>query len=101
MVQRTKNLPGRCQHCGGGFEFPAEGAGTMADCPHCGKPTELMLERPPEEPVISQRMIVWMLVAAVIFVLGVGACIYAYHQADSMLKAKRPQPAASTPPGAK
>ncbi len=101
MALRTKNLPGRCQHCGGAFEFPAEGAGTSAECPHCGKMTELMLERPPEEPLISRRMIVWVVIAATIFALGVAACFYAYRRADAMLKKKQSQRPTATQPAIK
>ncbi len=97
----TKNLPGRCEHCGGAFEFPAEGAGTAAPCPHCGKLTVLMLERPPEEPLVSRRMLVWIIIAATIFVLGVAACFYAYKRADNMLKAKQSHRPATNQPAAK
>lgn len=30
-----------CTHCGGRIEFPAEVAGQVVDCPHCGKKTPL------------------------------------------------------------
>ena len=36
-----------CSHCGTHLEFPLEGAGTIINCPHCGKPTELTLSAPP------------------------------------------------------
>ncbi len=36
-----------CPHCAGAVEFPAEGAGTPVDCPHCGAPFELVATEEP------------------------------------------------------
>src|ERR1041384_7114944 len=63
-MNRTKYLKGECGQCGGHLEFPAEATGLTTDCPHCGKPTELLLARPREEPAVSRRVIVWTASAA-------------------------------------
>ena len=33
-------VKGKCQHCAGHLEFPADGDGETIPCPHCGQPTE-------------------------------------------------------------
>jgi hypothetical protein len=35
-------LTGDCPRCGGSFEFAAQDAGKVAECPHCGRVTELI-----------------------------------------------------------
>lgn len=68
---KIKNLRGECQQCGGSIEFHAEHAGTTADCPHCGQPTELLLAVPPEvESPIRRKAIVFAVLA--ILILGGG-----------------------------
>jgi hypothetical protein len=69
-MERTKYLKGECQHCGGRLEFPADAAGMTADCPHCGRQTDLLLAAPPEEPSASRKALIWTVVAVVILVLG-------------------------------
>lgn len=39
-------LKGQCQHCGDSIEFPAEGTGQTAPCPHCGQLTVLQAAAP-------------------------------------------------------
>ncbi len=90
-MQQTKNVQGQCQQCGGPFHFPAEGIGTVINCPHCGQPTELMLARPPDEPTIPRRAIVWTAVTVIILVGGLGGAIYALKRAQSIFIAN-PQP---------
>ncbi len=36
-----KESKGECEHCKGHLAFPAEGTGTVIDCPHCGQRTTL------------------------------------------------------------
>jgi hypothetical protein len=68
---KIKNLRGQCQQCGGAIEFHAEAAGTTAECPHCGQPTELFLGPPPQETSpLRKRAVGFMVIAALI--LGVG-----------------------------
>jgi hypothetical protein len=68
-----KRIQGECQHCGGSLEFPAESIGLMAQCPRCGKQTELMLATPPQEPTIPRRVIVW---TAITIALLIGGFVY-------------------------
>jgi len=69
-MNRTKRLTGVCSQCGGSIEFQADLIGTMATCPRCRQPTELMLTTPPEEPTVPRKAIVWTVVTAVILVGG-------------------------------
>jgi len=78
----TKYLKGECQHCSGHLEFPAESAGMTADCPHCGQSTELLLARPPEEPTVPRRAIIWAIVGLVILGAGLGASLVALRMAE-------------------
>jgi hypothetical protein len=66
----SKYLKGECQQCGGHIEFPAEAAGTATECPHCGKPTELLLVAPKMESAVPTRAIVYAVIATVILVGG-------------------------------
>lgn len=47
-----------CSQCGNNLEFPLEGAGAIIDCPHCGQPTQLTLEAPPqsERPTAAELL---------------------------------------------
>ncbi|MCU0786039.1 MAG: hypothetical protein MUF81_18735 [Verrucomicrobia bacterium] len=101
----TKPLPGQCRECGGQFEFPAEAAGTTADCPHCGKPTELLLAAPPQESAIPLKTIVYTGIAILILVGGLVAAMIALKRAERMTgrnlatpTAVSQPPAAPTPP---
>jgi hypothetical protein len=75
-------LKGECRECGGHIEFPAESAGMMIDCPHCGKGTELLLALPPEEPGVPRRTIVWMVAGTLVLLLGLGASLVALKLAQ-------------------
>ncbi len=81
-MNRTKYLKGECRECGGHIEFPAENTGTIIDCPHCGKETELLLAPPPEEPGIPRRTILWMVVGTLVLLLGLGASLVALRMAQ-------------------
>ncbi len=85
----TKYLKGECQTCGGHLEFPAEVAGLTADCPHCGKQTDLLLATPKEEPVVSSRAVVWLVITAIILVLGAGGLWYAWQKAQKWAAQKQ------------
>ena len=69
-MTKTKRLQGECQHCGGSLEFPAERIGLTAQCPRCGKETDLMLATPPEEPMIPRKVIVWTVLTVALLVVG-------------------------------
>jgi hypothetical protein len=77
-----KHLRGECQHCGGHLEFPAESIGLQAPCPHCGQQTELLLERPPEEPSLPRRVIVWTVAAIVVLGLGLLILVLGLKRAE-------------------
>jgi len=79
-----KRLQGPCQHCGNTILFVAEAIGTSSACPHCGKMTELTLERPPEEPMIPRRMIVYGLLTVLILLFGLFASFYALKRAQNL-----------------
>ena len=80
----TKLLQGQCQLCRGRFEFPAEAAGTTADCPHCGKPTELLLAAPPQERTVPVRTIIYTIITILILVGGLVAAIVALKRAERL-----------------
>ena len=81
-MKRMKHLKGHCQACGGHIEFPAEGIGTTAECPHCSQATELLLAAPPEEPTIPRRTIIWTGVTVLLLLLGLGGAILALKRAE-------------------
>jgi hypothetical protein len=76
-MNKTVYFKGECQHCREHIEFPAEAAGTTAECPHCGATTELLLPPPPPEPpFLPVKTIVFTLLAILILIGGlVGAMI--------------------------
>ena len=79
---KIKNLRGECQHCCGPIEFHAESIGTLAECPHCGQETELMLAIPsvPQSPART-KAIVFMVIAILILVAGLVASAIALKRA--------------------
>ena len=97
-MNRTKYLKGECSHCGGHLEFPAEAIGMPTDCPHCGNQTELMLTRPPEEPSVPRKAIVWAVMALLILGLGLGGAFAALKRAQRMAAARQKERAAATAP---
>jgi hypothetical protein len=80
----TKLLNGECRECGGQFEFPAEAVGTTATCPHCGKPTEIILAAPAHERILPLRTIILTGIAILILVGGLVAAIIALKRAERM-----------------
>ncbi len=99
-MTRTKYLKGPCAHCGGNIEFPAELIGTGTECPHCGKPTELLLAAPPQEPAVPRRVIVWTAVAVVILGVGVAGALVALHRAQRWAAIHKQEPPPTPPPAA-
>ncbi len=74
-MNQTKPLLGLCQECGAPISFPADMIGTMAQCPRCGKQTELFLAPAPEDSSLQRKGKVWAIIAAVILVLGLGGSL--------------------------
>lgn len=96
----TKNLQGQCQQCGGIFEFPAEAAGLMGECPHCGQQTECVLAAPPEEEnPLRTKAIVFATLAAVILIGGLVGAQIALKRAKRLVGEKQgvAKPTASAP----
>jgi hypothetical protein len=93
----TKYLKGSCQLCGGHLEFPAEIVGTSIECPHCAKPTELMLDLPPAEPAIPRGTIIWTGVTISLLLLGLFGGLAALNRAQKAAVARR-QSVTTTPP---
>src|SRR5947207_1581642 len=92
-----KYLKGECAHCAGHIEFPADSVGLTTDCPHCGKPTELLLAAPPEQPALSRRTIVWTSIAVLILGLGLVGALAALNLAKKRLAARNQPPPVSVP----
>ena len=83
-MSQTKYLKGECRECGGHLEFPVETVGMTIDCPHCGKPTELLLRAPPEEPSVPRKAILWTVIAVVILGLGLAGAFWALNRAQKL-----------------
>jgi len=87
-MSRTKQIKGECQHCGGHLEFPAEGIGLTATCPHCGNETELQLATPKHEPLVRTRTWIYLALTILIAVGGVGAVIIKLKHEERILAKK-------------
>jgi hypothetical protein len=94
---KIKNLRGECQHCGEPIEFHAEHAGSTAECPHCGRLTDLLLAPPPdEESPVRRKALVFSLIAILILIGGLLATTMALRRAQN-LKAKQQQTTVTEP----
>jgi len=80
----TKFLNGECKECGGSLEFPADIVGTTANCPHCGKPTELLLATPALERSIPTKTIVYAVITILILIGGLIATLVALKRAERL-----------------
>lgn len=96
-MNRTKYLKGPCQQCGSNIEYPAELIGTTINCPHCGQSTELQLARPPVQPTVPRRVILWTAAAALILVLGFLGSIIALKRVERLAARARQTASASAP----
>jgi flagellar basal body-associated protein FliL len=100
-MNKIKYLKGECAHCGGHIEFPADAIGMTTDCPHCSKPTDLLLVTPPEQPAISRKTIVWTSIAVLILALGLVGALVALNLAKKRLAARnQPPPVTASPTNA-
>ena len=100
-MNKTKYLKGECSECHGHIEFPAEATGTMTECPHCGKPTVLLLAMPPEEPSVGRKALVWFVIALLISGLGLAGALAALKLAQKRVAAQKEQAEASALAAAK
>jgi hypothetical protein len=78
----SKLLQGECAECGGHLEFPADAAGTTANCPHCGKPTELLLALPPQERTLAVKTLIYTGIAILILIGGLVGVLTALKRAE-------------------
>ena len=85
----TKFLKGECSECRGHIEFPAEAAGTTADCPHCGRPTELMLVAPVQPSSVPKKTIVYSVIAVVILAGGLVGAKIALNRAKGIAEGRQ------------
>jgi uncharacterized paraquat-inducible protein A len=72
-MTRTKQLKGLCSHCQGPLEFPALSIGLSAQCPHCGRSTELLLAPPPADTSVSRKIVAWTAAGVLLIALGIAA----------------------------
>ena len=93
----TKFLNGQCQACGGSLEFPAEAVGTTAACPHCGKPTELLLAAPPQERSVPVKTLLYTVFTLLLLVGGLIAALALLKRAER-LRDRNPQPVLAPAP---
>jgi hypothetical protein len=98
-MKRTKNIQGKCEHCGMSLEFAAESIGSTTTCPYCHRETELTLHVPEVEPTIPKRLMVWTIITVVVLVLGLIGAIIALNRAQSLATEKRRSAPAQTEPG--
>jgi hypothetical protein len=95
-MNRTKRLTGVCSECGGSIEFAAELIGTMAQCPRCRKQTELTLAAPPDEALVSRKVIVWTIITALILVLGLIVTILGLRHFEKLAAQQKDRSASVT-----
>jgi hypothetical protein len=88
----TKYLKCLCARCGGRIEFPAEGIGMTAPCPHCGWQTELALEVSERAPARSRRSLKWAIAGVIILLIGVVGAVSAVLVAQKLAKKSRVRP---------
>src|SRR5690242_13056463 len=92
-----KYLKGECQHCHGHIEFPAESAGLITTCPHCGKQTDLLLALPKDEPTIPRATIVYTIIAVLILAAGLAGAMIALKLAQRKITHKKDEAVAHAP----
>jgi hypothetical protein len=105
MPQPTSYAKCSCQHCGGHIEFPAEGAGQVVKCPHCGWDTFLTVSHPAQVEVgggaaVRKRIfLLFGIVAVVVALTGLGAFLYVRAQSRAVnSEALKPGPRTNTKP---
>lgn len=77
-MTRPSHFKCECHHCHGHLECPAEAAGQVIACPHCGKPTELPgLDQLPKSSGAAKKIIVVSVVIALVVTVAVWSTRYA------------------------
>jgi hypothetical protein len=100
-MTKTKYLKAECGQCRGHIEFPVDAVGMTVDCPHCGKPTELLLAAPPDEALVPRRTIVWTVVTVLILILGAVAVMVALNLTEKRAARQKAEAAAKALAAAK
>ena len=93
----NKLLKGQCSQCGSRFEFAAQAVGTIADCPHCGQPTEMLLAELPRESAVPRKTLIYTGLAIAILIGGLVAAIVALKRAERLVGRNPPLSAAPAP----
>src|SRR4051812_40446529 len=87
--EMTRYLKGECVHCSGHIEFPAETAGLTADCPHCGKVTDLLLARPETSSGIPTRIVIWTAVTVALLLIAFVVALWQLKRVERWAENKR------------
>jgi uncharacterized paraquat-inducible protein A len=96
-VSPTKYLNGPCSHCGAPIKFAAQMVGTTAQCPRCGKTTELLLEQPAEEPALPRKVVFWTVSSVLVLLLGLAASLYALKRTQRWMEQHKPTASTNSP----
>jgi len=88
-MSRRPYLRGRCQHCDGHLEFPADAAGDRIECPHCEEKTDLIADGPAKG---SPRL---LMAGVAVLALAAGLAGFWWHQKKAV--ASPAPPVAATP----
>src|SRR5215471_11170583 len=100
-MTKKKYLKAECSQCRGHIEFPVDAVGMTVDCPHCCKPTELLLAAPPDEPLVPRRTIIWTAITVLILVLGAAAVMVALNLTEKRAARQKAEAAARAEAAAK
>ena len=84
----TTHFKCECQHCGGHLECPAESAGLTTDCPHCGKPTELIAPPPLRKPSAPAKKILFTGIALLIAIVATSMVVAKSARRKEQLRAE-------------
>lgn len=80
FMSDTKYLKGSCQHCDNHIEFPAEAAGSVIACPHCGNQVTLIAAVPITSQKRSQPTVLLTIIGIVAFIAAIGAGWFVWKQ---------------------
>ncbi len=79
-----------CRNCGGHIEFPAAGEGTSVSCPHCGRPTRLLLDEPPAKVPTPRNSMVGVVAAIGCLLLASAGIFYFWHKKQQSVPVPEP-----------
>jgi len=80
-MSTTNFVKGECGQCAGHLEFAAGAIGSIVQCPHCGRPTELVANLPPARAAGPRRLVAGI-VAAILLAAGLVAAISFFIKAN-------------------